>query len=159
VGKRANARYARREAIGRGYDDAVMVNERGKVAEFTDSAAFFVRNGVVVTPSVTSDNLESITRDTCIQLLRNVQGAAVEEREVDSSELYILDEAWQGDTVAGLTPVVEIDGITVGAGRPGPIFCELQDTFVRVRQGELEQWTVPSDWHTVVQEPEGLPGA
>ena len=144
--KHANARYASQEAAARGGGDALMLNWRGKVAEYTSASAFFVRQGKVVTPSITSDILEGITRHTCIQLLEQVHGIKVEEREVDPSELYVLDEAWQGDTICGLTPVVSIDHMPVGDGKPGPIYRQLRETFISAHLGQCEicrEWCTP----------------
>ena len=146
AGKYANARYASQEATARGYDDALMLNWHGKVAEYTSACAFFVRRGKVIAPSITSDILESITRDTCIQLLEQVHGIAVEEREIDPSELAILDEAWQGDAIRGLEPVVSIDDMPVGDGRPGPLYRQLRESFIKAHLGQCEafqEWCTP----------------
>ena len=141
-GKHANTRYAIQEASARGFDDAIMLNWHGKVSEYTNACAFFMRKGKIFTPNITSDILESITRDTCIQLHKD-NGTDVEEREVDFSELYILDEAWQGDTISGLTPVVSIDNVPVGNGKPGPIFNMLREIFV---SAHLKQSKIHPEW-------------
>lgn len=150
--KEANARYARQEATGRGFDEAIMLNHSGKIADFTGASAFFASQGTVITPSMTSDIPVGITRDTCIQLLKKAHSIEVEVREVDSSELFVFDEAWRADSAEGLSPVVEFDGVTVGNGVPGPIFKILKRSFIKCHypSSTIQGWTQPEGWHTPV---------
>ena len=84
-----------------GYDAAILLNMRGKVAEGGGACVFASKKGVVITPSITSDILESITRDTLIELLPQELGLAVEQRDVDRTELYMCDEAFFCAEAAG----------------------------------------------------------
>ena len=111
VVEQAVARWDEQEASGRSFEAGMMLNWRCKVAEYTDACVFFVRKGRVIAPNLNSDILESITRDTLIELLKKVRGIEVEEREVDLSEMFVLDEACQGDTVLGLTATAAIDDV------------------------------------------------
>lgn len=120
-----NARFAGIQALKDGYDSAIMLNNRGKVSEGQAMCLFLIRNGVAVTPSITSDILESITRDTVIRLLED-QGIEVQEREVDRSEFFDASEAFFCGTGAEITPIIDVDGDPIGSGAPGEITRRLQ---------------------------------
>ena len=125
-----------------GYDAAIMLNSRGKVAEGQGMCLFLVRNGAAVTPSVTSDILESITRDTVLALLGEM-GVDTVERDVDRSEFFAASEAFFCGTGWEITPVNAVDGSPIGAGRPGPITKRLQKAYfdlVTGVSGEHPEW-------------------
>lgn len=123
-----NSRYAGIQAAKDGYDAAIFLNSRGKLSEGQGMCLFLIRNGIAVTPSVTSDILESITRDTVIRLLRD-QGVEVQERDVDRSEFFDASEAFFCGTGAEITPIVNVDGDTIGAGIPGEVTRALQTAY------------------------------
>jgi branched-chain amino acid aminotransferase len=123
-----NARLARLQAKQDGYDDALLLNEVGKISEGPGAAVFVVRNGKLITPDITSGILESITRDTVVFLARE-RGLAVEERPVDRTELSIADEIFLAGTAAEILPVVDVDGLKVGDGRMGKITASLQKAY------------------------------
>ena len=106
----ANARLARFQAKRDGYDDAVVLNEHGKIAEGPGACLFIVRRGCLVTPDVASGILESITRDTVIELAGEA-GMTVEERPLDRTELAAAEEAFFAGSAAEILPVIEVDGI------------------------------------------------
>jgi branched-chain amino acid aminotransferase len=121
-----NLRLARMEADAAGFDEAILLNGAGKVSEAGGACVFAVRGGRVVTPKVTDSILESITRDSAIELLEAQLGLKVEVRELDRTELYLADEVFLTGTLCEITPVVAMDRLPVGEGRPGPVTRELQ---------------------------------
>jgi branched-chain amino acid aminotransferase len=106
-----------------------------------------VREGRLVTPAATSGVLESITLDTMFALAREL-GFAAEAREVDRTELYVADELFVVGTGAELTPLVEIDGLVVGDGRPGPIGAALARAYHDIVRGIDERHP---EWRTAVE--------
>jgi branched-chain amino acid aminotransferase len=141
-GAYANSAFAKDEAHSYGFDDALLLNERGKVSEASAANCFLVRNGILSTPPLTADVLEGITRRSLIELAQE-QGIRVEEREIDRTELYVADELFLCGTGAQLTPVTSIDRRPIGTGRPGAITLGLQRRFfdiVRGRAPEYGHW-------------------
>ncbi|WP_338203333.1 aminotransferase class IV [Candidatus Nephthysia bennettiae] len=147
-----NSRLAALEARVDGYDNAVQLNHRGTVAEAPDACMAIVRDGRLITPPVFAGLLESVTRSTVLQLAAETLGIPVEEREVDRSELYVADEAFLCGTGAEITPVVSVDRIEVGTGRPGPLTQQLQEAYYRVVRGTVEDH---AEWRTPVYERTG----
>lgn len=129
-----NGRLAAMQAVADGYDTAIFLNSRGKVSEGPGMCFFIVRNGVPITPSTSNDILESITRDTVLQLLREMGTPAV-ERDVDRSEIVAAEEAFFCGTAWEVTPVTMIDRLKVGGGAMGPITRRLQETYFDVCHG------------------------
>ncbi|EJN06740.1 branched-chain amino acid transaminase [Phyllobacterium sp. YR531] len=145
----ANARLARFQAQIDGYDDAIMLNDEGKVGEGPGACIFIVRKNKLITPSVTSGILESITRDTILTLAQD-RGISIEERAVDRTELYASDEAFFAGSAAEVLPIISIDRLPVGSGAVGPVTSLLQkDYFDAVEgRGNLEKsWLTPV-WNT-----------
>ena len=130
-----NARLALLQAETDGYDGALMLDARGHVTEEARACLFISRDGTVLTPPVTSDILESITRDTVITLLREVHGIEVVERDIDRTELYVADEVFLSGTALGVTPVGAVDRFDVGDGTPGPITSAVNRTYVGAASG------------------------
>jgi len=140
-----NSRLARFQAIQDGYDEAVLLNASGKVAEAPGTCIFHVRYGKLVTPDVVSGILESITRDTVIVLAKEL-GLGCVERSVDKTELYAADEVFLVGSAAEILPVIAIDGISIGAGVPGPITRKLQTAYfaaVSGVDGDQRYWLTP----------------
>lgn len=145
-GSYVNSALAADEARDRGFDEAIVLNEQGRVAEGAAMNLFLARSGRLATPDPTQGILEGITRDTVFVLAREVLGLEVEERPVDRSELYVASEVFLCGTAAEIVPVVRVDGREVGSGRPGPITTALQGEFERLVRGRSERhpdWTVP----------------
>ena len=140
MGNYRNSDLASREAQLAGYDGAVMLNSRGEVAESSWSCIFIVRDGVLVTPDVNSDILESITRDALMRLAREQLGLEVVERGVARTELYLADEAFLCGTAAEILPVASIDRYTLGDGDIGPITRRLQALYDDVVRGKLPEY-------------------
>jgi len=141
-----NSRLASEEAKRNGYDAALLLNPNGKVAEAPGACLMIVRNGTLITPSVTSGILESITRETLIQLCREVLKLEVIEREVDRTELYVASEAFICGTGAEITPLASIDRFTLGNGSIGPITQRIETLYhdlVRGVDTRFAEWRTP----------------
>ncbi|HUE75456.1 MAG TPA: branched-chain amino acid transaminase [Chloroflexota bacterium] len=141
-----NSRLALVEANMNGYDSPILLNQQGKVTEGPASCLFIVRDGIAITPAITSGILESITRASVLRLCRESLGIPTEEREVDRTELYVADEIFFCGTGAEIGPVSNVDGYTVGAGTIGPITQRIESAFhaiVRGRDPRYGEWVAP----------------
>ncbi len=145
VGQYVNSILASVEARRAGYDEALMLDTDGFVAECSGENIFMVRNGRVKTTPLTSV-LPGITRDTVITMLRD-RGVTLAEDRFTRDELYIADEVFVTGTAAEVTPIREIDDRRVGAGKPGPLTTELQAAFVRITRGQEKKY---AEWLTPV---------
>lgn len=123
-------RLPRIEAAERGFDDMIMLNEHGTVAEATGANVFVVREGTTITPPVTVGLLEGVTRARLLRLLPEL-GVPVLERELGRSELYAADEVFLCSTLHEILPVLQVDGFTIGDGRPGPVSTRAAEHYVR----------------------------
>lgn len=133
VANYANSLLAKREALKDGYDEALLLDTDGYVAEGSGENVFMVRNGVIKTPPLTAI-LDGITRDTVMQIARDRGMRLVEER-FTRDELYIADEAFFTGTAAEITPIREVDNRAIGARKTGPVTKELQSSFFDIVQG------------------------
>ena len=125
---------AKRMALKSGFDEALMLDPQGLVAEGTGENIFIVKHGVVRTPSLSGAILGGITRDTTIQLLRE-QGVEVREEAIARDELYTAEEVFLTGTAAEITPVRDIDHRKIGRGEAGPVTRRLQEAFFSVVKG------------------------
>jgi branched-chain amino acid aminotransferase len=144
TGNYINSMLALREAQACGYDEALLLDVDGYVAEGSGENVFLVRKGVIYTPDITSA-LEGITRDTVITLAREA-GYEVREKRITRDEVYIADEAFFTGTAAEVTPIRSLDDRLIGEGRPGPITKLLQDRYFATVNGELDghlDWLTP----------------
>lgn len=130
-----NSRYAGEEARRNGYDNAILLNANGKVAEGPGMCIMLVRARKLITPSATSGILESITRETIMQIARERLDLTVIEREVDRTELYVADEAFFCGTGIELVPIVSVDRLSVGDGKSGPITRQLMECYHDIVRG------------------------
>jgi branched-chain amino acid aminotransferase len=140
-----NSRLAAVDAKLAGYDSPILLNPLGKVAEGAAACLFLIRDGVAVTPSLTSGILESVTRATVLRLCRDL-GIPTEEREVDRSELYLADELFFCGTGAEIRPISGVDGYTIGDGAVGPRTREIEALFhaiVRGRERRYAEYVTP----------------
>ncbi|HEX9478561.1 MAG TPA: branched-chain amino acid transaminase [Methylomirabilota bacterium] len=141
-----NSRLALLQAKTDGYDDAIMLNRDGSVAEGPGYTLFLVRDDQPMTPSVTSNILEGVTRSTLLTLFPESLGVTVEQREIDRTELYVADEAFFAGTAAEVTPILSIDRRPVGEGVMGPLTAKVRDAYFRaVRDGSAphSEWRIP----------------
>ena len=134
VGHYVNSILASTEARRAGYDEALLLDTQGFVAEGSGENLFIVRRGVVKTPPLTSA-LSGITRDTVMTLMAE-QGLTVVEQFFTRDEVYVADEAFFTGTAAEITPVRELDDRQVGSGRPGPVTQAMQKAYLEVTRGE-----------------------
>ncbi|MDP2858341.1 MAG: aminotransferase class IV [Bacillota bacterium] len=141
-----NGRLASMQARQDGYDNALLLNSRGKVAEAPGACFFLVKNGVPVTPTVTSDILESINRATIIHLFKEQFGLDVEVRDVDRTEVYMADEAFLCGTAAEVTPVASVDRFPMKKGR-GDLTRALQEKWEAITTGKDK---AHPEWRTLV---------
>ena len=128
-----NSQMAKYEAIEAGYEEALMLDDEGFVAEGSGECFFIVRDGVLITPP-NDNSLESITQATVLELARE-RDIPVERRRITRDEVYIADEAFFTGTAAEITPVREVDGRIIGDGKRGEITKELQDAYFDVVYG------------------------
>ena len=139
-----NSILALQEAQACGYDEALLLDAEGFVAEGSGENFFLVRDGVLYTPELTSA-LEGITRDTVIRLAREA-GYRVVEKRITRDEVYIADEAFFTGTAAEVTPIRELDGRVIGTGRRGPVTERLQGLYfdqVYGRRDAHPEWLTP----------------
>lgn len=139
-GQYLNSILAKVESEKAGYQEAILLNEQGMVADGSGENIFVVKDGVLATPPVSASILEGITRNTIIELARE-EGLTVVERDIPRAELYFADEVFVTGTAAEVCPINEIDDHPLGP--PGPITRQLQDRFFRVTEGKDER---SADW-------------
>jgi branched-chain amino acid aminotransferase len=145
-GAYVNSGLASDEAHRCGFDEAIFLNETGHVAECSTCNIFMVRKGKLITPSVTENVLEGITRDAVMELARRELGLEVVERPIDRSELYVCDELFFTGTAVGVAPVVEVDHHPVKDGAIGAITSKLQQLYFDATRGHLQayrNWLAP----------------
>jgi len=143
-GNYVNSVLAKKEAVQDGYDEALMLDTDGYVAEASGENIFIVRDGWIKTTPLTSI-LPGITRASVIELARD-QGIPVAEQRFTRDELYTADEAFFTGTAAEITPIREADNRSIGAGKPGPITLDLQERFFAVVRGKnpkYKEWLTP----------------
>jgi branched-chain amino acid aminotransferase len=131
-----NSILAKTDAIAGGFDEAIMLNMDGHVCEGTGENIFFVHGNTVATPTLESNVLPGITRDTVIRLLEDELGMKVEQRLVDRSELYTADEVFLSGTAAHVQGVGSVDHRPVGNGGVGPVTQRLQELYFPIVRGQ-----------------------
>ena len=122
------------EAENAGYDEALMLDTNGYVAEGSGENIFIIRRGKIYTPSLTSA-LEGITRDTIVELLRDDMGMEIIEKQITRDEVYTADEAFFTGTAAEVTPINSLDDRIIGDGKRGAITEEIQTRYFDVVNG------------------------
>jgi len=145
VGGYVNMAFQKSEAELNGYDEAIVLTADGHVNEASAANLFILRDGVALTPPVSDDLLEGVTRKALMELLAN-EGIPVVERSIDRSELYVADEVLLCGTGVQVSPVVEVDHRPVGSGEIGPISRLVRDRYfdaVRGRLPEYSHWLTP----------------
>ncbi|HKJ95061.1 MAG TPA: branched-chain amino acid transaminase [Gammaproteobacteria bacterium] len=143
-GNYINSMLALQEAVACGYDEALLLDVDGFVAEGSGENFFMVRDGVIHTPELTSA-LAGVTRDAVVRLARDL-GYEVRERRITRDEVYVCDEAFFTGTAAEVTPVRELDNRVIGSGTRGPVTTEIQQTFFDQVEGRREgyaEWLTP----------------
>lgn len=133
-----NSQLAKKEAISTGYDEALLLDTEGYVSEGSGENIFIVRNGVLKTTPLTSI-LEGITRNSILKIAED-EGVVTKEERFTRDELYIADEAFFTGTAAEVTPIREVDGRAVGAGKPGEITKKVQSIFFDIVKGKNNKY-------------------
>ena len=145
-GAYVNSALAAQEARDRGFDEAILLNEAGAVAEGSAMNLFLVRDGVLITPDASQGILEGITRDSVMRLAHDLLDVPAEERAVDRAELYVADEVFLCGTAAQIAPVTRVDGRTIATGTPGPLTLQIQALYERAVRGKVplyRSWVEP----------------
>lgn len=144
-GNYMNSMLALQEALSCGYDEALLLDNEGYVAEGSGENIFIIRDGIIYTPDLTSA-LAGITRATIFSLAEEI-GLTIREKRITRDEVYIADEAFFTGTAAEVTPIRELDGRTIGTGTRGPITARLQSLYFDVVQG---RHAGHQDWLTFI---------
>jgi len=144
-GAYANSAFIKTDALRAGFDEALVLTNEGHVSEGSAMNIVMIREGVAITPPVTENILEGITRRTVIELLAEELGVPVVERKIDRSEVYLCDELFFTGTAAQVTAVTQVDHRPIGSGEMGPITSQLRvvfDDIVRGRNPKYSHWNV-----------------
>jgi branched-chain amino acid aminotransferase len=145
VGGYVNMAFQKSEAELNGFDEAVVLTAGGHVNESSAANIFVIRDGVALTPPVSDDLLEGVTRKALMELMRN-EGIETAERSIDRSELYVADEIFVCGTGVQVSPVVEVDHRQVGSGEVGPVARLVRDRYFDAVRGRLpayRHWLTP----------------
>ena len=147
TGAYVNGALAKSEAQLNGFDEAIVLTADGHVSEGSAENLFVAKDGQLITPAVTDNILEGITRRRLLEIARNDLDITTVERSIDRTELYNADEVFLCGTGAQISPVIEIDRRAIGSGRPGPITRDLSRTYFDAVRGRLPAYR---DWLTPV---------
>ena len=145
-GAYANSAMIKSDALLSGFDEALVLNADGHLAEGSAENVFIVRKGVAITPPITANILEGITRATVLELLGDELGVDTVERPVDRTEVYLADEMFFCGTGAQIASITSVDHRRIGDGQTGPITARLRSLFFDVVHGRIErylQWCTP----------------
>jgi branched-chain amino acid aminotransferase len=144
-GDYVNSTLAKSEAVACGYDEALILDTNGYVSEGTGQNIFIVRDGVLITPPLPSV-LEGITRKSIIEIAQK-EKIKICETNFTRDEVYIAEEAFFTGTAAEVTPIKEVDGRTIGNGKPGSVTRKLQNIFFKIVKGEAKAY---KSWLTYI---------
>jgi len=145
TGSYVNPAFSKSEAMLNGFDEALVLTENGHVSEGSAENIFVIRGGVLLTPPVTDDILEGITRAGIMEICAEL-GLRVVERSIDRSEIYVAEEAFFCGTGAQISPIVEVDRRPVGSGAVGPITKQVKDRYFDIVRGNVPayaHWVTP----------------
>jgi branched-chain amino acid aminotransferase len=145
-GAYASSALVKTDAARSGFDEALVLTQDGHLAEGSAMNIFMVRDGLLVTPPITENILEGITRRSVMELARNELGLTVVERSIDRSEIYICDEFFLTGTAAQITVVTKVDHRPIGKGIMGPVSNSIYKLFNEVVHGNIPKyahWNIP----------------
>jgi branched-chain amino acid aminotransferase len=145
-----NSALAKTEAMQNGFDEAILLNMDGHVAEGSGENIAIVRNGRIITPARSDNVLEGLTMATVLGLAQSEFGIEVESRTIDRSELYVADEVFMTGTAAHVTPILEVDRRPVANGDVGPISKQMQSLYFDIIYGRNPKYL---SWCTAVPMP------
>jgi branched-chain amino acid aminotransferase len=149
TGSYINSALAKTDAQRAGFDETIILNQDGHICEGSAENVFIVRNDTVLTPPVTDNILEGITRQTIITLLRDELGMTVVERSIDRSEIYLAQEAFFTGTGVQITAITRVDYRAIATGQMGPATAKLRELFFNVVRGTVMKYL---SWCTPVYE-------
>lgn len=154
TGAYVNSALAKTEAYMNGYDEAIFLDSSGHVSEGSAANLFMIRKGKLITPGVTCDILEGITRQEVINMARTELGLEVIERQIDRTELMVADEVFLVGTGVQIAAVTSISQMPVGNGEIGPLTRALRDVYFSAVKGELDAYR---HWLTPVYQRSAVP--
>ncbi|NLT68504.1 MAG: branched-chain amino acid transaminase [Acidobacteria bacterium] len=140
AGSYVNSAFIKTDAVRAGFDEAIVLNQDGHVAEGSAENFFIIRKGTICTPPVTDNILEGITRRTVMMLLREELGMEVVERPIDRTEVYLCEEAFFCGTGVQIAAITKVDHRPVGSGKLGPVTAKLRDVYFDVVRGRNEKY-------------------
>jgi branched-chain amino acid aminotransferase len=146
-GAYVNSALIKTDALRAGFDEALVLTQEGHISEGSAENIFMVRGQQVVTPPVTENILEGITRQTIMELVENKIGLPVIERPIDRTEVYLCDEFFMTGTAAQVTAVTRVDHRPIGAGTMGPVTTQLRRVYADMVRGHLPEYR---GWNTPV---------
>jgi branched-chain amino acid aminotransferase len=135
----ANAALARMEALENGYDEAIMLNSQGKVAEGSAENIFIIKDDIIQTPPLSAGGLDGITRDSIIQIIEENNGFVI-ERDLERDDLYTADEIFMTGTAAEVKSVTQIDKVKIGTGKIGSATRAIQKSYADVVMSKDERF-------------------
>jgi branched-chain amino acid aminotransferase len=147
VSNYTNSILANTEALDDGYDEAILLDANGFVSEGSGENVFVVKDGVVYTPDLSAGALNGITRNTVFHIAKDL-GLEIVQKRITRDEVYIADEAFFTGTAAEVTPIRELDGRQIGAGRRGPVTEKLQKAYFDLVTGKT---AAHAEWRTLVK--------
>ncbi|MEX2144579.1 MAG: branched-chain amino acid transaminase [Anaerolineales bacterium] len=140
AGAYVNTAFIKTDAVRAGFDEALVLGQDGHITEGSAENIFMVRNGTLITPSVTDNILEGITRATVMELAEKELGMPVVQRSIDRTEVYICDELFMTGTAAQVTSVIKVDHRPVGDGVMGPVTSQLRKLYDEAVRGKLKNY-------------------
>jgi branched-chain amino acid aminotransferase len=150
TGAYINSAFAKTDAVLSGYDEALVLTQTGHISEGSAENFFMVRNGHLITPPVTSNILEGITRHTILVLAREEMGLRTIERNIDRSEIYICEEAFLTGTGVQVAAITRVEHRPIGTGSIGPVVTRLRELYFDVVRGKNPKYL---HWCTPVYQP------
>lgn len=145
-GAYANSAFIKTDAVRAGFDEALVLTQDGHISEGSAMNVFMLRDGILITPPITDNILEGITRRSVIELVSRELDIPVEERKIDRTEVYLADELFMTGTAAQIVAVTRVDFRTVGKGVMGPVTTQVRNLFddvVRGRVAKYQHWITP----------------
>ncbi len=146
-GAYANSAFIKTDAVRAGFDEALVLTQEGHISEGSAENVFLVRDNVLITPAITENILEGITRRTVMELAHQELGLQIQERPIDRTEVYLSDELFLTGTAAQVTAITKVDHHPIGSGQMGPITARLRLLFDDLVRGKLANYT---HWNTPV---------
>lgn len=146
TGAYINSALSKTDALLSGYDEALVLTQDGHISEGSAENFFLLRDGTLITPPVTSNILEGITRDTIITLAREEMGLCTIERPIDRSEIYVCDEAFFTGTGVQVAAITQVEHRPIGTGALGPVVTQLRQLYfdvVKGRNPKYRHWCTP----------------